>query len=121
MRTFIYVEIPPQTSERTTRDSASLLQNDYAVSLARINKDGTLYHELKTKPQKKPAEVMRPVESRDSIVYKDKYKEKPVTVEKQPTRMERIKQKAFWPMLLALLFLIIYIWRKPFSCLIARI
>ena len=117
----VYVEIPPQTSERTTRDSTSLLQNDYAISLARVNKDGTLFHELKTKPQKKPVEVMKPVESRDSIVYDDRYKEVPVPVEKLPTRMERVRQKAFWPLLLALLFLIIYIFRKPFSRLLARI
>ena len=116
----VYVEIPAQRAERTTRDSISILQNDYALSLARVNKDGTLFHELRTKPQKKPAEVMRPVERRDSIVYKDKYKEVPVTVEKQPTKMERMKQKAFWPMLLCLMLAFIYIFRKPIGTLLKR-
>lgn len=109
----IYVEIPAQRAERTTRDSLSLLQNDYATSLARINRDGTLFHSLRTKPQKKPAEVMRPVERHDSIIYRDRYKEVPVPVEKQLSRAESIKQKAFWPMLLAISLLIIYTrWRN---------
>lgn len=117
----VYVHIPPQTAERTTRDSTSRLENDYAISLARINRDGTLFHLLKTKPQRKPVEVMKPVESRDSIVYADRYKEVPVPVEKQLSRTERIKLRAFWPMLLTLLLLILYICRRPFSRLLARI
>ncbi len=68
----VFIEIPQQTSERETADSVSHLENDYATSDARINVDGSLFHNLKTKPQKKPTEVKRPVEQRDSIVYKIK-------------------------------------------------
>lgn len=53
----VLVEIPAQTAERTTTDSTSHLENDYATSDARINPDGTLFHLLATKPQKKPVEV----------------------------------------------------------------
>ena len=49
----VTVEIPAQTAERTTRDSSSHLENDFAESDARINSDGTLYHDLRTKPQEK--------------------------------------------------------------------
>lgn len=115
-----YIEIPAQSAERTTCDSTSLLENDYAISLARINTDGTLFHTLQAKPQRKPVEVQVPVERHDSIVYADRYREVPVTVEKKPSRMESIKQKAFWPMLLALLLAFIYIFRKPIGALLKR-
>ena len=36
----VFVEIPAQTAERTTADSVSQLENDYATSEARINPDG---------------------------------------------------------------------------------
>ena len=68
----VYLEIPAQTAERTTCDSTSHLENDYATSDARINTDGSLYHDLKTKPQEIPKEVQTPVERNDSIVYKYK-------------------------------------------------
>lgn len=68
----VFVEIPAQTAERTTSDSISHLENDYATSDARINPDGTLFHLLATKPQKKPIEVDKEIEQRDSIVYVEK-------------------------------------------------
>lgn len=77
----ITIEIPAQTSERTTADSLSYLDNDYAESTARLNPDGTLYHDLKTKPQAKPVPVDRPVEYRDSIVYQDRFIDRTNTVE----------------------------------------
>lgn len=52
----VLIEIPAQTAERETADSTSHLENDYATSDARINPDGSLFHNLKTKPQKKPVE-----------------------------------------------------------------
>ena len=68
----VFVEIPAQTAERTTADSTSHLENDYATSDARINSDGTLFHSLATKPQEKPVEVEKKIEHRDSIVYVEK-------------------------------------------------
>lgn len=66
----VYIKIPAQTSERTTTDSTSHLENDYATSDARINADGTLFHSLKTKPQEKPVEVKKKETHKDNIVYK---------------------------------------------------
>lgn len=68
----VFIEIPAQTSERETADNTSHLENDYATSDARINPDGTLYHNLKTKPQKKPVGFEKPVERKDSVIYKTK-------------------------------------------------
>ena len=68
----VFFEIPAQSSERTTADSSSHLENDYALSDARINPDGTLYHTLKSKPQAKPVPTQKQIEYRDSIIYRDR-------------------------------------------------
>lgn len=68
----VFFEIPAQSSERTTADSSSHLENDYATSDARINPDGTLYHTLKSKPQAKPVPTQKPIEYRDNIIYRDR-------------------------------------------------
>ncbi len=87
----VYVEIPVQTAERTTQDSLSHLENDYATSDARINQDGTLYHSLMTKPQVKPIETKQKVTVRDSLVYRDRYidRETVVVKQKQLTFLEK--------------------------------
>lgn len=82
----LLVEIPAQVAERTTADSTSHLENDYATSDARINPDGTLFHDLKTKPQKKPVEFQKPVERKDSIIYETKYE---TLIEKGQVQVER--------------------------------
>jgi hypothetical protein len=113
-----YVEIPAQTAERETKDSVSHLENDYATSDARINPDGTLFHSLATKPQQKPVEYQKPVERKDSIVYRDREKEVKVTevveVEREPTWWDKTRFYGFYA--LALLALIKYR-RKVFSLL----
>lgn len=78
----VFVEIPAQKAERTTKDSTSHLENDYASSYVRINSDGTLTHTLNSKPQAKPVPIKKPVEYRDSIVYKDKIINKKNTITK---------------------------------------
>ena len=87
----VYVEIPAQTAERTTVDSLSHLENDYATSDARINPDGTLFHSLATKPQKKPVVFQKPVERKDSIVYVEKVVIEEVEKEKPLSRWEKFK------------------------------
>ena len=69
IRDTAYIEIPAQTAERTTADSVSTLENDYATSEARINPDGTLYHDLKTKPQKKPVPIDKVIEKEEKTSY----------------------------------------------------
>lgn len=117
----VYLEIPAQTAERTTRDSTSHLENDYAESDARINSDGSLYHDLKTKPQEIPKEVQTPVERNDSIVYK--YKDRTVyeTVERELSLMERIKLAAFWYLAGAVALCVCLLFRKPLWAALRKI
>ena len=111
------VEIPAQTAERTTRDSSSHLENDFAESDARINSDGTLYHDLRTKPQEKEIPVEVPKERKDSIIYRNIEVEKIVPVERELTKWQKTQMRGFW---VVLVVLVVYVFRKPFLALIRR-
>lgn len=80
----VYIEIPAQASERETADSASLLENGYASSEARIAPDGRLYHSLRLKAQRKAVGISKPVERRDSTVYRER------------TVVKEVERKAPW-------------------------
>ncbi len=73
----VFIEIPSQSAERTTRDSTSHLETDYAVSDARINADGSLFHSLDNK--EKPVPV--PVKNTTDTVWRDNNIEVPVEIE----------------------------------------
>lgn len=115
----VYIKIPAQIAERTTQDSTSHLENDYATSDARINQDGTLYHDLKTKPQEIASEFQKPVERNDSIRTEYKTKIKYVIrtqnkeVEKELTWWQHTCIKWFPWCFILLIIAIGYILRKP--------
>ena len=93
----LWYAIPGQKAESTARDS-SHLENDYAVSDARIMPDGTLHHTLETKPQEKPIEFDKPVERKDSTIYKYRTRTDVMTVEveKPLTWWQKFRLEAFW-------------------------
>ena len=104
----VFVEIPAQTAKRETRDSVSQLENDYASSEARINPDGSLYHDLRTKPQKKPVEFQKPVERRDSIVYRERVRTETVTETVEvPRQLTWFQKTSIYGFLAAIIFLMI--------------
>ena len=78
----LFVEVPAQSAERTTADSTSHLENDYAVSDARVNPDGSLYHSLEAKPRTDTLTQELYVQVRDTTIYREKVIPKVVTVEK---------------------------------------
>ena len=94
----VYIDIPQQQSERTTADSVSHLENDYAVSDARLLTGGILYHSLATKPQAKPVATSQKVVTQDSIVYKDRWRTvtKTVKVEKHLTWFQKAQIWGCW-------------------------
>lgn len=73
----VLIEVPAQSAERTTVDSVSHLETDYAESNAKINEDGTLSHSLKNKVGKIPAPVVIP----NDTVYIENNIEVPIPVE----------------------------------------
>lgn len=103
----VIIEIPPQTAERTTPDSLSFLENDYAESTARINPDGTLFHQLNTKPQKKPVGIDKPVQMRDSLVYRDRLinRTKTVQVARKLTWWQQTQIYGFWGLTISVVLL----------------
>lgn len=115
----VYIKIPAQIAERTTQDSTSHIENDYATSDARINQDGTLYHDLKTKPQEIASEFQKPVERNDSIRTEYKTKTEYITlidekeVEKELTWWQHTCIKWFPWCLILLIISIGYIFKKP--------
>lgn len=115
----VCIEIPAQTAERETADSTSHLENDYATSDARINPDGTLFHNLKTKPQKKPVNVDRPVEHRDSIVYKTKTVTETKIVE-VPRELNWVQKTQIYGFRAAIILLLI-VYRKKILSFIKRL
>ena len=84
----MYLELPVITERIVTRDTASHLENDYAVSEASVS-GGYLSHSLATKPARTPVETEAREVVRDSIVFRDRLIEVPVEVEKPLSRWQR--------------------------------
>lgn len=116
----IYFSIPAQKAEKIIKDSCSYLENNFASSLARINPDGTLFHNLNTKPQDKPIPINTPIIYKDSIVYQNKDVKVPYPVERELTKWEKTCKDGF-PIVLSLLILSVgWIFRKPLLNFIRR-
>ncbi len=92
----LFVAVPPQSAERTTADSTSHLENDYAVSDARIMADGSLYHSLETKARTDTLTGEVSIQAKDSIIYRYKLGTKVVTVEKGLSDWQKIQIRGFW-------------------------
>ena len=92
----LFVEVPAQSAERTTADSTSHLENDYAVSDARVNPDGSLSHSLETKHRTDTLSREVGVQVRDSIIYREKVVPQVVPVEKGLSDWQKIQIRGFW-------------------------
>lgn len=84
----VYFEIPVYVEKVQTLDTASVLENKYAVSAASVS-GGVLSHNLATKPVKQAVEVEKQIVYRDSLVYVDKIITNTVEVEKQLTSWQK--------------------------------
>ena len=79
----LFVAVPMQKESTTVRDSMSHLENDYAISDARIMIDGSLYHSLETKPRIDTIPKELSVQVRDTTIYREKVVPKIDPVEKE--------------------------------------
>ena len=116
-----YVVIPAQTAERTTQDSLSHLENDYAVSDARVNPDGSLTHTLETKPQTVAVPYERKDTERETVreeSHREAEKEKVTEyVDKPLTWWQRTQIYGLW----AVLFLLAVIYRRKIFAAAVRL
>ncbi|MCD8266245.1 MAG: hypothetical protein LUC33_03725 [Prevotellaceae bacterium] len=98
------VYLPPQTVERLTPDTFSLLETDFAISEARVT-EGMLMHTLRAKQQAFKAAVQRLVVTRDSIVYRDRTVEKAVEKKAATRWWLRLLRLLPWALLVAAVWL----------------
>ena len=56
----VFLEVPKIVEKVVTKDTVSVLENDYAKSEASVS-EGLLAHSLETKPVKQPVEVEKPL------------------------------------------------------------
>lgn len=100
----VEVAIPLISESVAIRDTVSHLENAYAMSDAAVS-GGTLFHSLSTKPQLRQVQIKSPRLRRDSIVYRNFYRDVEVEVEKQLSFFQKIKLNGFWLLLVTTLFL----------------
>lgn len=99
----------PYERESVVRDTTSHLENDYAMSDAAILPDGRLFHSLETRPQLRPFVIQKPVMKRDSVVYRNIYREVEVVRKAELTKFQRFQINGFW--LLSILIILIFFFR----------
>lgn len=106
-----FIEVPVEVIRQTVRDTTSHLETSFAVSDARIDADGSLFHSLENKPQKRPVSIEKEIVYRDSIVYRDRETEISIEVPRPLAWWQQAQIRGFW-MLFAILLIV---FRKPIS------
>ena len=109
----VYVELPRVVERVAVQDTISHLENEYALSDARIS-GGVLKHSLETKPVKMPAVVDKQIVYRDSVVFRDRVQTVTVEVEKKLTGWQQAKLRVggfcfFAVILIGLYFIITFL------------
>lgn len=99
IRDTVEVTIPAISESVATRDTVSHLENPYAASRAVIA-GGMLHHSLMTKPQIQRIPVRTPSLRRDSIVYRNFYRDITTEVGRELTWWQETQIKGFWAMIL---------------------
>ena len=93
----VYVQLPRSVERLTTRDTTSLLENSFSLSVASIMPNGCLYHTLETKPEKVPVSVTSKETQRDSIIYRDRavYVDRPIEVVELASKFVKFEIRGF--------------------------
>lgn len=110
----VYVELPRQVERIVTQDTTSRLENDYAVSEARVEA-GMLHHTLETKAAKIPVPVKSTIEKKDSITTnsKSEVEKEKVYIEKELTAWQRFRLRGFWILAAIIGGYIVWKFRRP--------
>ena len=88
----VYLEIPQILEKVITKDTSSVIENDYALSSAEVS-DGLLSHSLETKPIKRPVEIQTKIVYRDSVIFRDRVVTETLEVEKDLSRWQTFKMR----------------------------
>lgn len=109
IRDTVEVAIPAISESVATRDTVSHLENPYAASRAVIA-GGILHHSLMTKPQIQRIPVRTPSLRRDSIVYRNFYRDIATEVGRELTWWQQTQIKGFWAMILLFSIFLLIRW-----------
>ena len=108
----VFLEVPRIIEKVVTKDTVSVLENDFARSSAAVS-DGLLSHSLETKPTRQPVEIQKEIVYRDSVIIKDNVIVQTVEVEKELTKWQSFKMKTggftLSLLVIAIVLLILYI------------
>ena len=115
--TVIYKEVPQESQAQTVRDTTSHLETSVAISDARINSDGSLFHSLENKPISFRVDFKMPELHRDSVVYRNLYRVDTVEVPRPLTWWQQAQIKGFWAMVAILSILLL---RKKLLAIVRR-
>ena len=88
----VFLNVPQIVEKIVTKDTVSVLENDFARSAAEIS-DGLLSHSLETKPVKQPVEVQTKIVYRDSVIFKDVVVYETVEIEKELSGWQTFKMR----------------------------
>ena len=88
----VYLEVPQIVEKVVTKDTVSVLENEFAKSAASVS-NGLLSHSLETKPVQKPVEIQTKIVYRDSIVYQDRVVTETVEVPAELSGWQKFKMK----------------------------
>lgn len=118
----VYVELPRQVERIVTQDTTSRLENDYAVSEARVEA-GMLHHTLETKAAKIPVPVKTTIEKKDSITTnsKSEVEKEKVYIEKELTAWQRFRLRGFWILVAMVGGFVVWKYRKILLRLLAKL
>lgn len=105
----VEVAVPYYHEERETRDTMSFLENPFALSSAAIS-NGVLSHSLQTIPRTWRVQFKKPILRRDSIVYRNFYRDVKVEVERELSWLQKMQIKGFWVLLSILIFIFLLRW-----------
>ena len=95
----VWVALPRETERVVVRDTSSRLETSLAVSEARINPDGTLFHSLANRRTELPAAVERVTEVRDSIIWRERTVVQTVEIPQALNAWQRFRIQGFWVLL----------------------
>ena len=108
----VFLEVPRIIEKVVTKDTVSVLENDFARSSAEVS-DGLLSHSLETKPTRQPVEIQKEIVYRDSVIVRDNVIVQTVEVEKELTKWQSFKMKTggftLSLLVIAIVLLILYI------------
>ena len=88
----VFLEVPQIVEKIVTKDTVSVLENDFARSAAEVS-DGLLSHSLETKPVKQPVEIQLKTVYKDSIIFRDRVIKETVEVEKELSGWQTFKMR----------------------------